>query len=84
LTPGDGWVSVLLADLDGFKEVNDGLGHAAGDELLIELSRRLRAAVPPRHTVARLGGDEFAIVIEHQLSIAVPEQVAREVLEAIA
>lgn len=75
---------MLLADLDGFKEVNVGLGHAVGDELLIELSRRLRAAVPPQHTVARLGGDEFGIVIEHPLSAAIPHQVANEVLEAIA
>ncbi|HET9654523.1 MAG TPA: EAL domain-containing protein [Kineosporiaceae bacterium] len=56
-------VGVLLMDLDGFKEVNDTLGHHTGDELLIEVARRLRHAVGDHGTVARLGGDEFALLL---------------------
>jgi diguanylate cyclase (GGDEF)-like protein len=56
-------VALAYIDLDGFKSVNDTLGHAAGDEVLIAIARRLRAVVRDRDVVARLGGDEFALVL---------------------
>jgi diguanylate cyclase (GGDEF)-like protein len=54
-------VGMLMMDLDRFKEINDTLGHHFGDQLLIEIGRRLEQSVPPGEIVARLGGDEFAV-----------------------
>ena len=63
-TPSDRQVAVLVMDLDSFKELNDTLGHAAGDELLRLVGPRLRTVLPANVVLARLGGDEFAILAD--------------------
>lgn len=73
-------VAVMVLDLDDFKLVNDTLGHGAGDELLIGIAQRLRAAVRSADTVARMGGDEFALVIDGASNEAVIRAVAKRVL----
>ncbi len=60
--PSDGQIGLLLVDLNHFKEVNDTLGHVAGDRVLSEVGRRLASAAEPGDLVARLGGDEFAVL----------------------
>jgi diguanylate cyclase (GGDEF)-like protein len=74
-------VAILLLDVDDFKPVNDHYGHAVGDELLVELARRMESVVRQTDTVARLGGDEFIILLE---SISGPEAVKPIVEKLIA
>ncbi len=77
-------VAVVLLDLDGFKRVNDSLGHAAGDQLLRAIASRITASVRSGETVARLGGDEFAIVIEALQSEEDVHQLADRLLRVIS
>jgi diguanylate cyclase (GGDEF)-like protein/PAS domain S-box-containing protein len=76
--------AVLYLDLDRFKVVNDSLGHASGDELLICVADRLKACMRHADLVARLGGDEFAVVATDTASGGSAASVARKILDAIA
>lgn len=73
-------VDVLLLDLDDFKEVNDVHGHHAGDQMLIEVGRRLRACVRPSDVVARLGGDEFVVLLVGSLDA---DAAAQRIIESL-
>jgi diguanylate cyclase (GGDEF)-like protein/PAS domain S-box-containing protein len=76
--------AVLFLDLDGFKTVNDHLGHSAGDQLLRAVGRRLRQCIRPSDTVARLGGDEFTILLEDSSAVDAAVQVTQRIAEALA
>ncbi|HEX7193023.1 MAG TPA: EAL domain-containing protein, partial [Thermoanaerobaculia bacterium] len=76
-------LAVMFIDLDHFKSVNDTLGHTAGDELLLEMSARLRECIREDDTVARLGGDEFTIILSELRHPEDAAQVAQKILETV-
>jgi diguanylate cyclase (GGDEF)-like protein/PAS domain S-box-containing protein len=76
--------AVLLTDLDRFKVVNDSLGHAVGDSLVVKVSRLLRDTLRPSDTIARLGGDEFAVLLEELERPEQAEELANSVLAALS
>jgi diguanylate cyclase (GGDEF)-like protein len=73
---------LMCIDLDGFKQVNDTFGHAAGDKLLCEIASRLRTLLPKNVIVARLGGDEFGVIYEGEL--AGTEQITKSIIDVVA
>lgn len=83
LDRAEGSVAVMFSDLDGFKAVNDGLGHEAGDELLIEVGRRMRKCLREADVVARFGGDEFVMLLNGVEDLTVAQRVADRIMASI-
>ncbi|UWU67367.1 EAL domain-containing protein [Bradyrhizobium sp. NC92] len=81
--PTGSHVALAFLDVDHFKDVNDTLGHAAGDELLVQLAQRLREHIGPGDMLGRLGGDEFVILLP-QRNAEAAERVAADISEALA
>ncbi|WP_239144905.1 putative bifunctional diguanylate cyclase/phosphodiesterase [Actinoplanes couchii] len=77
-------LGVLFVDLDDFKEVNDTLGHAVGDQLLLHVAERITEIIGAGSTAARMGGDEFAVLVEQSDSVDAAERVAAALVEALA
>jgi diguanylate cyclase (GGDEF)-like protein len=77
-------LAVCYMDLDGFKAINDSLGHDAGDRMLVEVAERMRHCVRAGDTVARLGGDEFAVLLGGLASVAECEKALERILESVA
>lgn len=77
-------LAVLFFDLDGFKVVNDSLGHHVGDDLLLEAARRLRSQMRPGDMVARFGGDEFVVVCDRLRHPAEATDITRRLLDSLA
>ncbi|HAT30503.1 MAG TPA: GGDEF domain-containing protein [Janthinobacterium sp.] len=81
---GGAHFTLLLVDLDHFKDINDALGHDAGDALLVEAAARLTGAVRAIDRVARLGGDEFAVLLTQTADVEAVEQVCRRIVACLA
>jgi diguanylate cyclase (GGDEF)-like protein/PAS domain S-box-containing protein len=77
-------LAVMMVDLDNFKRVNDSLGHQAGDTVLCEISKRLKACVRKSDTVGRMGGDEFVVLLPDLRSDKDAEEIGRKLLTAVA
>ncbi|HKH13591.1 MAG TPA: EAL domain-containing protein [Solirubrobacterales bacterium] len=80
----DAPVGVLFCDLDGFKTVNDSLGHRTGDRLLVLVAERLASCLRPADTIARLGGDEFAVLLEELREPGDAARAAQRLLNVLA
>lgn len=82
LTPPSQAMSLLLIDLDQFKNINEGLGHSIGDRLLLQFADRLREVIRDSDVLVRLGGDEFALLLSDGNDELVPAQMAQRILDA--
>lgn len=83
MSAGEPRLAVLALDLDKFKQVNDTLGHQAGDELLVQIGARINPLLGPSDTLIRLGGDEFAVIQPCIESHAGPQALAQSIIEAL-
>ena len=81
---GDAPYAVLFLDLDGFKVVNDSLGHAFGDQLLVETAHRIKKCLRPWDTMSRHGGDEFTILVDHMRGVEDARDVAERIHKELA
>ena len=79
-----GHFALLMIDLDRFKNINDSLGHSAGDELLRQVARRLHLVMEQRGFIARLGGDEFAVLLSRKRDYETREALVRELLDSLS
>ncbi len=79
-----GFVAAMIVDLDGFKHVNDSLGHPIGDALLLAAADRFRSILRGFDTIARVGGDEFAVIIDHVATREEAERVAERVIDGLS
>ena len=77
-------MALMFIDLDRFKEVNDTLGHDAGDALLVEAARRITECVRESDTVARLGGDEFTVILSRITDVGHIEKVAQSIIRKLS
>ncbi len=76
-------LAVLFLDLDKFKEVNDTLGHEAGDELLIQDSQRIKSCLRESDTIARMGGDEFTLILSSMVDSEAAGRIARKIIKEL-
>lgn len=76
-------LAVFFIDLDRFKHINDSLGHSAGDQLLIQVAKRIRVCLRDSDTVARLGGDEFSAIITHLKDGQEAAPIAQKIIESL-
>jgi diguanylate cyclase (GGDEF)-like protein/PAS domain S-box-containing protein len=76
-------VGVIFLDIDDFKTINDSLGHAAGDQVLLEVAKRLATSIRVADTAARFGGDEFAILLEHNAGLPEAAEIAERIVELL-
>lgn len=79
----NGHCTLLLMDLDNFKDINDSFGHSAGDELLLQVSQRLLRCCAPGHILARLGGDEFALLVTAAMTEPRLLQLAQQLMQQL-
>ncbi|MEA2279536.1 MAG: hypothetical protein QOK21_143 [Solirubrobacteraceae bacterium] len=84
LAAGDEGLGVLLLDIDRFKRINDGLGHAAGDAVLVEVAGRIRATIREQDAVARVGGEEFLVLLDGMTSPEALRELGQRIRAAIA